>query len=77
VTDVVLRETNGRALAQELVQLLPDLCVLYMSGYAADVVAVRGVVEEGLNLIAKPFTRDQLTAKVRAALDGPDRAASA
>jgi DNA-binding NtrC family response regulator len=77
VTDVVLRETNGRALAQELAQLVPDLRVLYMSGYAADVVAVRGVVDEGLNLIAKPFTRDQLTAKVRAALDTPERAASA
>jgi CheY-like chemotaxis protein len=67
LTDVVLRETNGLALAKELVQLVPNLRVLYMSGYAADVVAVRGVLDEGCSLLAKPFTRDQLAFKVRAA----------
>jgi len=40
-----------------------------MSGYTSNVIAHRGVLEEGVNFIQKPFSKKELAAKVRAALD--------
>jgi signal transduction histidine kinase/DNA-binding response OmpR family regulator len=69
LTDVVMPEMGGRELADELVAASPDLRVLYMSGYTANAIAHRGVLEPGTHLIQKPFTPDQLARAVRAALD--------
>jgi FixJ family two-component response regulator len=59
---------NGRDLAKNLLSLHPDLKRLFMSGYTADVIAHRGVVDEGVHFIQKPFTIENLGAKVREAL---------
>jgi two-component system, cell cycle sensor histidine kinase and response regulator CckA len=40
-----------------------------MSGYTSDVIAHRGVLEEGVHFITKPFSRQELAVKVREALD--------
>jgi hypothetical protein len=40
-----------------------------MSGYTADLIAHRGILDEGLNFIQKPFRRDELAEKVRQVLD--------
>ncbi|MGA2225071.1 MAG: ATP-binding protein [Syntrophobacteraceae bacterium] len=69
ITDVVMPEMNGRELAERLNAFLPDLKCLYMSGYTADVIAHRGILEEGVNFIRKPFGSDDLAAKVRQVLD--------
>jgi two-component system, cell cycle sensor histidine kinase and response regulator CckA len=60
---------NGRELADRLQESRPDLRVLYMSGYTANVIAHRGVLEEGLHFMQKPFSLEKLAEKVRAALD--------
>ncbi len=65
VTDVVMPEMNGRVLAKNLLSLYPHLKRLFMSGYAADVIAHRGVLEDGVNFIEKPFSAEGLAAKVR------------
>jgi two-component system, cell cycle sensor histidine kinase and response regulator CckA len=70
-TDVVMPETNGRELAGKLQALYPDLKVLFMSGYTANVIAHRGVLDEGVNFIQKPFSSRDLALKVRDALDEP------
>ena len=44
-------EMNGRELAEQLGAFLPNLKCLYMSGYTADVIAHRGILEEGVNFI--------------------------
>ena len=69
ITDVVMPETGGRALASQLVAQRPGLKVLYMSGYTSDVLGRQGVLEEGLDLIEKPFTTGVLARKLREVLD--------
>ncbi|MGO8945017.1 MAG: PAS domain S-box protein [Syntrophobacteraceae bacterium] len=69
ITDVVMPEMNGRELAEKLRVIRPNLKCLYMSGYTADVIAHRGILDGGLNFIQKPFRRDDLAAKVRQVLD--------
>ncbi len=69
ITDVVMPEMNGRELARQLLSIYPDLKRLFMSGYTANVIAHHGVLDPGVNFIQKPFTRQDLAAKVREALD--------
>ena len=69
VTDVVMPGMNGRDLAQQIRALLPELKCLFMSGYTADVIARNGVLEKGVHFIQKPFSRRDLAAKIRKALD--------
>ena len=69
VTDVVMPEMNGRELAARIGVDHPGLKCLYMSGYTANVIAHQGVLEEGVWFLQKPFSIDELAAKVRAVLD--------
>jgi len=77
ITDVVMPEMNGRELSEQLQRLYPDIKILFMSGYTANVIAHRGILEEGVCFIAKPFSKKDLAVKVREALGNsetrPDR----
>jgi CheY-like chemotaxis protein len=68
-TDIVMPETNGRKLVDEALRLYPKLKVLYTTGYTRNAVVHNGVVDKGVELIGKPFTIDELAARVRALLD--------
>jgi PAS domain S-box-containing protein len=72
LTDVVMPNMSGRDLAARLAQLRPSLKVLYMSGYSYDIVARQGILEDGLALVEKPFSPEQLAQKVREVL-GPSK----
>jgi len=69
MTDVIMPEMNGRDLAKNLLSIYPHMKRLFMSGYTSDVIAHHGVLEEGVNFIQKPFTVQDLTAKLRDVLD--------
>ena len=69
-TDIVMPGMNGRELAKALLEDQPGLKCLFMSGYAANVVAHQGILEAGLPLLQKPFTIDELACMVRQVLDG-------
>ncbi len=69
LTDVVMPGMDGRQLAQRISALKPGVKVLFMSGYTADVIAQRGVLDEGIQYLPKPFTRDDLARKLREVLD--------
>jgi PAS domain S-box-containing protein len=69
ITDVVMPEMNGRDLAKKMLSLYPDLKRLFMSGYTANVIAHHGILDDGVYFIQKPFSRKDLAAKVREALD--------
>jgi len=62
-------EMNGRELAELLRAVRPNLKCLFMSGYTADAIAHRGILEEGLHFIQKPFGSDELAARIRQVLD--------
>ena len=74
VTDVILPEMNGADLADRLQTLNPGMKVLFMSGYTADVIAQRGVLDQGTAFIGKPFKRDDLARKVRDVLEAHEPA---
>jgi two-component system, cell cycle sensor histidine kinase and response regulator CckA len=71
ITDVVMPEMNGRELSEHLHAQYPELETLYMSGYTANVIAHRGVLEEGVSFIPKPLSIKDLGVKVRQVLDRP------
>jgi two-component system, cell cycle sensor histidine kinase and response regulator CckA len=68
MTDVVMPEMNGQDLAKKLMALYPDLKCLFMSGYTTDVITHRGILDEGVHFIQKPFSIKDLAVKVRMAL---------
>jgi len=70
VTDVVMPEMNGRELKEAITPLYPDIKTLYMSGYTADVIAHRGMLDEGTAFLQKPFLINALAVKVRQVLEG-------
>jgi PAS domain S-box-containing protein len=69
MTDVILPEMNGRDLAKQIKAIRPAMKCLFMSGYTADVIAHRGMLDEGVQFIPKPFSMRGLAAKVRTALE--------
>jgi two-component system sensor histidine kinase EvgS len=69
ITDTVLPEMNGRELANELCKRDKDLKVLFMSGYTANVIIHRGVLDEGINYIGKPFSLEAFATKVKEVLE--------
>ena len=77
-TDVGLPGLDGRKLADEALRRRPNLPVLFTTGYARNAIAHNNVLEQGLHLLTKPFTIEQLATKIRAVLGegrapGPDR----
>src|SRR5204862_7148995 len=64
LTDVVMPRVSGPELAQRLRALRPGLEVLYMSGYNDSGLMSRGLEEASVNLLAKPFTPDELAEQV-------------
>lgn len=68
LTDVVLPKVNGRELAEQLRALRPGTKVLFMSGYAGDVLSGRNSLPPGTPLLHKPFTPETLAARVREVL---------
>jgi CheY-like chemotaxis protein len=68
ITDVVMPGMNGRDLARSLQRFYPDLKVMFMPGYTADLIAHHEVLDEAVHFLQKPFTLKDLAAKVREAL---------
>ncbi|MCF7944816.1 MAG: PAS domain S-box protein, partial [Spirochaetia bacterium] len=69
ITDVVMPEMNGRDLSERLKKVVPQLKVLYMSGYTANVIVHKGILENGLHFMQKPFSQFDIAVKVRETLD--------
>jgi CheY-like chemotaxis protein len=69
ITDVVMPGMNGKDLEEKIKISRPHIRTLFMSGYTADIIAQRGVIERGVAFIQKPFTVQSFAMKVRDVLD--------
>jgi PAS domain S-box-containing protein len=65
VTDVGLPGMNGRQLAEIARQHRPGLKVLFMTGYAEIAAERQGFLEQGMDMVSKPFSIDLLANKIR------------
>ncbi len=68
ISDVIMPGMSGKELRNKLVEIRPDIRVIFMSGYTADVIAHHGVLEEGIMFLQKPFTMKTLASKVAEAM---------
>ncbi len=68
-TDVVMPGMNGRELAEHVTNLLPNVRVLYMSGYTENAVGEDGMLDAGINLLQKPFSLPALKDRISEVLD--------
>ncbi len=69
MTDVIMPEIKGTELRDRIKALLPDIKVLFMSGYTSNVIVHQGVLEPGVNFIQKPFSLKDLSEKIRKAME--------
>ncbi|TPM37941.1 CHASE3 domain-containing protein [Mesorhizobium sp. B2-3-4] len=68
-TDIVMPVMNGRKLAEEAVARRPGLKVVFTTGFTRNAVVHNGVLDHDVHFLAKPFTIEQLAAKLRGVLD--------
>ncbi|MEV4508431.1 response regulator [Dactylosporangium sp. NPDC049525] len=71
LTDVVMPVMNGRELAEALHRIRPEIPVLFMSGYAAPLMTEQGLLEAGVTVLGKPFTKADLLAALDALIARP------
>ncbi len=68
--DVVMPKRNGKEVYETARTLKPAVRALFTSGYTADIMHRKGILEEGLHFISKPVSPRELLRKVREALTG-------
>jgi two-component system, cell cycle sensor histidine kinase and response regulator CckA len=73
LTDMIMPRMGGRELALRLTEMVPDLKIVFMSGYTDDVLLRTGELGRGMSFLQKPLRPETLAAKVREALDAPSR----
>jgi YesN/AraC family two-component response regulator len=71
LTDVVMPHMNGAQLAAELVGRRPDIRIVYVSGYTENTASHLGVLDAGVDFLAKPFTREALALTLRRSFGRP------
>jgi hypothetical protein len=69
IIDVVMPRLNGRETYERLHALRPGIKALFISGYTADIIHKRGILEAGLHYLSKPVAPQVLLAKVRSIID--------
>ncbi len=69
ILDLIMPKKDGKEVYYEIKKVKPDMKVIFISGYASDILYKKGLIEEGLNFIPKPTLPDELLMKVREVLD--------
>lgn len=69
VSDMIMPKMNGKEVYYELKKIKPDVKILFVSGYTADILAERGFEDQKFNFIAKPLNPHALSIKLRDVLD--------
>lgn len=69
LTDVIMPKKNGRDAYREMQKTKPELKAIFISGYTANVIHKKGILEEGIDYIAKPISPKELLRKLRDVID--------
>lgn len=69
VFDIVMPKKNGKEAYEEIKKINPGIKALFMSGYTAEIIHQKGILDAGLNFISKPVLPDDLLRKMREVLD--------
>lgn len=72
LTDIMMPGKNGVEVAEEVVEVRPDIRVFYMSGYADQDLVRQGLLKPGTRFLQKPFTPQELAERVREILGPPE-----
>ncbi|MBN2736711.1 MAG: response regulator [Spirochaetales bacterium] len=70
LTDVIMPGIKGNELAAKLLEIKPNLKIIYISGYPENIISNLGVLDNGVNFVYKPFTAKVLLNKIRDVFDG-------
>lgn len=70
ITDVILPKMNGKELAEQIIVHIPEIEVLFISGYTDQSIEKHGILDEGINFLQKPFNNESLLRKVKQVLHG-------
>jgi len=68
--DVIMPKKSGKEAADEMREVKPDTTILFTSGYTADIIYQKGILDESINFISKPVAPHDLLIKIREFLDG-------
>ncbi|MCB9799691.1 MAG: response regulator [Candidatus Omnitrophica bacterium] len=69
LSDVIMPLMGGKELAEKIREIRPEIRTLFISGYTDDTIDKQGVLDEGIELLQKPFTQEKLAFKIRKILD--------
>jgi DNA-binding response OmpR family regulator len=69
ISDIIMPRQSGKDLQKELKKIDSGVKVLFISGYAADILTQKGIADEGVYFLSKPLVPHILSRKVRAVLD--------
>ncbi len=69
VSDILMPKQSGGDVHNELKKIKPDVKVLFISGYSADILTQKGIIGESVNFISKPLRPAALSRKLREVLD--------
>jgi len=67
--DVIMPKKNGKEAYEEIKKIRPDIKSIFISGYTADIIHEKGILDEEMNFISKPVSPKDLLRKVREVLD--------
>ncbi len=68
IFDVIMPKKNGKEAYNEIRKMRPDIKAIFMSGYTADIVHKKGILDEGLDFLPKPLSPHELLKKVKEVL---------
>jgi hypothetical protein len=66
--DVIMPKKNGKEVYEAVRTTRPDIRAIFISGYDADIIHKKGIIEEGIEFVTKPIASDKLLTKIRAKL---------
>ena len=69
ISDMIMPTMNGKELSLRLQPLRPEMKVIFMSGYTADIISKHGIIKDDVHFLQKPVSFEMLATKVREVLD--------